>query len=156
VRTSVSRWRPPESPGLLAAVQSADIVLPTTDGRVVLLRRVTARAPKQNIVLELFGTTKPKDVTCGADRLPRNVWVLSWVAFFNDTATEMSYWLLPQFLVGVLGAGPMAFGLIEGAAETVSSFGRVLSGWLSDRMRRRKPLVAIGYFEHKTWACVPL
>ena len=78
-------------------------------------------------------------------RLPRNVWTLAWVAFLNDTATEMGYWLLPQFLVAVLGAQPMAFGLIEGAAETVSSFGRLLSGWLSDRLRRRKPLVAAGY-----------
>jgi MFS family permease len=78
-------------------------------------------------------------------RLPRNVWALSWVSFFNDTSTEMSYWLLPQFLVGVLGAGPMVFGLIEGAAETVSSFARLLSGWLSDRLGARKPLVAAGY-----------
>ncbi len=77
--------------------------------------------------------------------LPRNVWVLSWVSLFNDTATEMSYWLLPQFLVSVLGAGPAAFGLIEGAAETVASFGRLLSGVLSDRWRRRKPLLAAGY-----------
>jgi MFS family permease len=88
---------------------------------------------------------KREDREESAGRLPRTVWVLSWVAFFNDTATEMSYWLLPQFLVGVLGAGPMVFGLIEGAAETVSSFGRLLSGWLSDRLRRRKPLVAAGY-----------
>jgi MFS family permease len=57
----------------------------------------------------------------------------------------MSYWLLPQFLTGVLGAGPAAFGLIEGAAETVSSFGRLLSGYFSDRWRRRKPLVVTGY-----------
>ena len=78
-------------------------------------------------------------------RLGRNVWVLSWVSFFNDTATEMSYWLLPQFLASVLGAGPLAFGLIEGAAETVSSFGRLISGWASDRWRRRKPLLAAGY-----------
>ncbi|MGD1157145.1 MAG: MFS transporter [Terriglobia bacterium] len=78
-------------------------------------------------------------------RLPRNVWTLAWVAFLNDTATEMGYWLLPQFLVAVLGAQPMTFGLIEGAAETVSSFGRLLSGWLSDRLRRRKPLAAAGY-----------
>lgn len=78
-------------------------------------------------------------------RLPGNVWILGWVAFFNDTATEMGYWLLPQFLVVVLGAQPMAFGLIEGAAETVSSFSRLLSGWLSDRLRRRKPLAAAGY-----------
>jgi len=77
--------------------------------------------------------------------LARNVRAFGWAAFFNDTATEMSYWLLPQFLVGVLGAGPMAFGLIEGAAETVASFSRLASGFLADRWRRRKPLAAAGY-----------
>lgn len=88
----------------------------------------------------MIRTSKPVE-----GRLPRNVWMLSWVSFFNDTSTEMSYWLLPQFLVGVLRAGPMVFGLIEGAAETVSSFARLLSGWLSDRLRKRKPLVGAGY-----------
>jgi len=78
-------------------------------------------------------------------RLPRNVWILAWVAFFNDTSTEMSYWLLPRFLVTVLGAPPMAFGFIEGAAETVASFSRLLSGWLSDLLGRRKTLAAAGY-----------
>lgn len=77
--------------------------------------------------------------------LPRNVWILAWVAFLNDTSTEMGYWLLPQFLVTVLGAPPMAFGLIEGAAETIASFSRLLSGWLSDFLGKRKPLVAAGY-----------
>ena len=57
----------------------------------------------------------------------------------------MGYWLLPQFLVTVLGAPPMAFGLIEGAAETIASFSRLLSGWLSDFLGRRKPLAAAGY-----------
>ena len=78
-------------------------------------------------------------------RLPRNVWALAWVALFNDTSTEMGYWLLPQFLVTVLGAPPVAFGLIEGAAETIASFSRLLSGWLSDFLGRRKPLAAAGY-----------
>jgi MFS family permease len=71
--------------------------------------------------------------------------VLAWVAFWNDAASEAAYWLLPQFLVSVLGAGTMAFGLIEGAAETASSFTRLFSGFLSDRLRRRKPLAAGGY-----------
>jgi len=93
----------------------------------------------------MMGTTKPQGTTKPAGRLPRNVWALSWVSFFNDTSTEMSYWLLPQFLVGILGAGPMVFGLIEGAAETVSIFARLLSGWLSDCLGARKPLVAAGY-----------
>ena len=77
--------------------------------------------------------------------MPGNVWVLAWVAFFNDTSTEMGYWLLPQFLVTVLGAPPMAFGFIEGAAETIASFSRLLSGWLADSLGRRKPLAAAGY-----------
>jgi MFS family permease len=78
-------------------------------------------------------------------RLPRNVWTLAWVALLNDTSTEMSYWLLPQFLSVVLGAPPMAFGLIEGAAETIASFSRLLSGRVSDLTGRRKPLTAAGY-----------
>ncbi len=52
---------------------------------------------------------------------------------------------MPQFLAATLGAPPMAFGLIEGAAETVSSFARLFSGWLSDFLGRRKPLAAVGY-----------
>jgi len=39
----------------------------------------------------------------------------------------------------------MAFGFIEGAAETIASFSRLLSGWLSDSLGRRKPLAAAGY-----------
>ena len=93
----------------------------------------------------MIWTSERKKAVQGASHLPRNVWMLSWVSFFNDTSTEMSYWLLPQFLVGVLGAGPMVFGLIEGAAETVSSFARLLSGWLSDHLGKRKPLVGAGY-----------
>lgn len=77
--------------------------------------------------------------------LPRNVWVLGLVALLNDAASEAAYWLLPQFLVSVLGAGTMAFGLIEGAAESASSFIRLFSGFFSDRLRRRKPLAAGGY-----------
>jgi MFS family permease len=57
----------------------------------------------------------------------------------------MSYWLLPKFLVTMLGAPPTAFGFIEGAAETIASFSRLLSGWLSDFLDRRKPLTAAGY-----------
>ena len=76
---------------------------------------------------------------------PRNIWVLGWVSLLNDSATEMSYWLLPQFLVSVLRASPMAFGFIEGAAETAASLSRLVSGFLSDRLGRRKQLVASGY-----------
>lgn len=77
-------------------------------------------------------------------KLSRNVVVLSWVSFFQDASSEMLYPVLPLFLTGVLGATPAAVGLIEGAAEGLSSVLKGFSGKLADRMARR-PLVAAGY-----------
>jgi len=74
-----------------------------------------------------------------------NVLWLSVVSFLNDAASEMIYPLLPLFLVGTLGAGPAFLGVIEGVAESASSFFKLLSGWFSDRFRRRRPLVLAGY-----------
>lgn len=74
-----------------------------------------------------------------------NVFALGLVSFFNDTASEMIYWLLPQFVVSVLGAGPALLGLIESVAESVASFSKLGAGYLADRVGRRKPLVVAGY-----------
>jgi MFS family permease len=75
----------------------------------------------------------------------RNIYSFGITSFFNDTATEMAYWVLPAFLIS-LGAGPAQLGLIEGIAESVASFAKLFSGYLSDRLDRRKPLVVAGYF----------
>jgi MFS family permease len=77
--------------------------------------------------------------------LPKGVWVLGGVSLLNDVATEATYPLLPFFLTRVLGAGPASIGVIEGAAGAVSSALQVVSGRLSDRLRRRKPIVVAGY-----------
>jgi MFS family permease len=45
-----------------------------------------------------------------------------------------------------LGAGPAQLGLIEGVAESVASFAKLFSGFLTDRIDRRKPVVVAGYF----------
>ena len=75
----------------------------------------------------------------------RNLYVFGITSFLNDTASEMAYWVLPAFLVS-LGAGPAQLGLIEGLAESVASFAKLFSGYLTDRLDRRKPLVVAGYF----------
>jgi MFS family permease len=75
----------------------------------------------------------------------RNVYVFGATSFLNDTASEMAYWVLPAFLMS-LGAGPAQLGLIEGLAESVASFAKLFSGYLTDRIDRRKPLVVAGYF----------
>ncbi|MCX8116606.1 MAG: MFS transporter [Desulfobacterota bacterium] len=77
--------------------------------------------------------------------LSKNVRSLGWVSLFNDIASEMIYPLLPLFLNTVLGAGVVFIGLIEGIAESVSSFLKLFSGWISDRFRKRKGLIFFGY-----------
>ncbi len=77
--------------------------------------------------------------------LPRPVWMLGWVSFFTDTASEMVYPLLPLFLTRVLGAGAMSLGVIEGVAEAANSILKVVSGRLADRSGAPKRLVLAGY-----------
>jgi len=90
-------------------------------------------------------------VTSIADRAHRpgkegsaNVRWLSLISFLNDLASEMVYPLLPLFMAS-LGAGTAVLGAVEGAAESASSLLKLVGGRLSDRFRRQKPLVVVGY-----------
>jgi len=77
--------------------------------------------------------------------IPRNVVILGLVSFFNDVASEMIYPLVPIFLTSVLGAPVSIVGLIEGIAESIASILKVVFGWLSDKLRKRKPFIVAGY-----------
>src|SRR5215208_593913 len=77
--------------------------------------------------------------------LGRNVYALAAVSFFTDVSSEMIYPLLPVFLTAVLGASAGFIGAIEGAAESTAALLKLASGWWSDRARRRKPIVVLGY-----------
>src|SRR5262245_1690146 len=78
-------------------------------------------------------------------RLGRNVYSLSVVSLLNDVASEMIYPLIPLFLTTALGASAGFIGAIEGAAESTAALLKLASGWWSDRIQRRKPLVVAGY-----------
>lgn len=73
------------------------------------------------------------------------VFVVSLVSFLNDVASDMIYPIVPIFLTTVLGAPVAVVGLIEGIAESTSSFLRVASGVASDKLRVRKPFIVMGY-----------
>ncbi|MBM4194282.1 MAG: MFS transporter [Gemmatimonadetes bacterium] len=77
--------------------------------------------------------------------LPRNVRALGAVSFLTDVSSEMIAPLLPMFVTGVLGAGATMLGAIEGIADAIAAFLKLAAGWWSDRGRRRKPLVVLGY-----------
>jgi MFS family permease len=78
-------------------------------------------------------------------RLPRNVWVVTLTSLLTDISSEMISNLLPLFLYNVLGVRTNIIGLIEGVAETTASLLKVFSGWLSDRLGKRKGLAVLGY-----------
>jgi len=75
----------------------------------------------------------------------RNVISLGFVSFFTDISTEMILGILPLFVVEELRATKDIFGIIEGFAESVSYAFRMVSGFISDRLGRRKTLVFVGY-----------
>jgi MFS family permease len=77
--------------------------------------------------------------------LPRSVVALGFVSLAMDLSSEMIHALLPLFMVGTLGLSVAAVGLIDGIAEATASITKVFSGWLSDKMGRRKPLILLGY-----------
>ena len=82
-----------------------------------------------------------------SQRMDPGVVALGWVSFLSDVASDMIYPLLPDFLTRTLHAGPAALGLIEGVAEATASLMKVASGWWSDRVRRRKPIVVARLFD---------
>lgn len=77
--------------------------------------------------------------------LPRNVTALGLVSLLMGASSYMIVGLLPIFLVTVIGVSTVSVGWIEGVAEATNSVAKILSGTLSDRLRRRKSLVVLGY-----------
>ena len=90
--------------------------------------------------LEAFGRTQK-----GLRAMPRSVWALGFVSLFMDISSEMIHGLLPVFLTAVLGASAEMVGLIEGVGEATAAISKLFSGWLSDRLGKRKALTILGY-----------
>ena len=74
-----------------------------------------------------------------------NVFFLGIVSLLTDISSEMIFTLVPLFLFNVLRAGTPIIGLVGGLSESADAILRVFSGWLSDKMGRRKPLAVVGY-----------
>src|SRR5712692_9472160 len=79
------------------------------------------------------------------DRLSRSTILIGIVSLFADISTEVMYPLLPAFVTDVLKAPVTALGLIEGVAQGASSVVSGISGWLSDRLGRRRLVAFAGY-----------
>ncbi len=76
--------------------------------------------------------------------LNRNVWALTVTSFLSDLGHETATAALPSFLAA-MGAPPITLGAIEGIADAASSSVKLVTGYISDRVGRRKPFVVAGY-----------
>ncbi len=75
----------------------------------------------------------------------RTVLGIGAASLLSDVGHEMATAAMPALLAS-LGAGSATLGIIEGLADGLSSFAKLLSGLYSDRLARRKPLAVVGYF----------
>jgi sugar phosphate permease len=78
--------------------------------------------------------------------LSRTTFLLAFASLFSDISTEMLYPVLPVFLTQTLGATGSIVGLVDGFAQAAQNIVQGLSGTLSDRLQRRKPVALAGYF----------
>lgn len=78
------------------------------------------------------------------EKQQKNVFWLGWVSFFTDVSSEMIMPILPIFYES-LGINKAFIGLIEGVAESFSSFMKLISGYISDKIKKRKLFIVFGY-----------
>src|SRR3989454_12466223 len=77
--------------------------------------------------------------------LSRNTFLLMFASLFADISTEMLYPVLPVFLTQTLGASASVVGLVEGIALATQNIVQGFSGWVSDKLKCRKPIALVGY-----------
>ena len=77
--------------------------------------------------------------------LPATVKTLGWISFWADVASELSYPILPLFIVGTLSAPSWSLGLMEGLSGLVIAILRLWSGIHSDKAGKRVPYIRWGY-----------
>ncbi len=68
-----------------------------------------------------------------------------WASFLNDMGSDMIYPVWPLFVTTVLNANMAALGFLDGLGEALVSISQAVSGYLSDRLRRRKVFIWSGY-----------
>ena len=77
--------------------------------------------------------------------LTKNSVLLACASLFSDISTEMLYPILPVYLSQNLKASGSIIGIIEGVAQAAQNVIQGLSGWLSDKWQKRKPIALFGY-----------
>lgn len=92
--------------------------------------------------MPLYRLFKTHDLS--QEETQKSLWGISFVGFFSSTATLMVVSIFPIYLTEVLGASYKEAGALEAAALFLTFIFKSFSGVLSDIIRNRKPLIALG------------
>ena len=74
----------------------------------------------------------------------KTIRTFAFASFFNDMGSDMIYPIWPLF-VASLGANMAVLGLIDGIGNAIVSISQAISGYISDRTRKRKIFIWLGY-----------
>jgi MFS family permease len=66
-------------------------------------------------------------------------------SFLHDIGSDMVFAVWPLFVRDVLGADMTVLGLVDGLGDAVVSLSQAVSGYLSDKWRKRKVFIWMGY-----------
>jgi len=103
------------------------------------------KSMQKNVSQQNSDSSSEKGTSSLFSGITKNVFMLGLVSFLTDFSTDMIYPLLPLFLTSVLKTGELFVGVVEGIAESTASTFKLFSGWISDKLSRRKILVVGGY-----------
>lgn len=74
------------------------------------------------------------------------IFIMGLVSFFTDVSSEMIQSILPLFIIDLVEENPtFILGLIAGITTALSNILKGVSGWMSDKINKRKPFVVAGY-----------
>ncbi|MDO8648202.1 MAG: MFS transporter [Candidatus Peregrinibacteria bacterium] len=79
------------------------------------------------------------------EKTTTTVWLFATASFLHDIGADMIFSVWPFFLTNVLGVNKSVVGLIDGIGDTLVSLSQAGAGYLSDRLRKRKVFVWMGY-----------
>ena len=72
------------------------------------------------------------------------VFLMGLVSLFTDISSESIQSILPLFIFEI-GGSVLALGLISGITNAIANILKGITGWMSDKINRRKPFIVAGY-----------
>jgi MFS family permease len=86
-----------------------------------------------------------KPISAAEKETKRTVNTFAFASFLNDLGAYMIYPIWPIFLTTILGANMSVLGFVDGLGDALVSLSQAASGYISDRIKRRKVFIWFGY-----------